>query len=202
MNSFVRALGLTSMTLWSLGAAAEVFSPGNQRNGLDDLNETDVEHGVFSVGYANTLAYNNDSQPGIMFTARYFAGEKWYLLGEAQLGQFSTRAVINDGQEVRSDDEELLRYSAGAGYSLLQGTASTSGVRAVPWVLAAELHAGEQHSGDTSGRYASLCMTVQFHGERIWTGLGVREFLVDDERLQSLESDGGTQWDISLGLYY
>ena len=202
MNSFVRALGLTSLAFWSLGAAAEVFSPGNQRNGLDDLSETAVEHGVFSVGYANTLAYNNDSQPGIMFTARYFAGEKWYLLGEAQLGQFSTRAVINDGQEIRSDDEELLRYSAGAGYSLLQGTASTSGVRAVPWVLAAELHGGEQHSGDTSGRYASLGMTVQFHGERIWTGLGVREFLVDDERLQSLESDGGTQWDISLGLYY
>jgi len=69
-------------------------------------------------------------------------------------------------------------------------------------VLAAELNAGEQHSGDTSGRYASLGMNVQFHGERIWTGIGVREFLVDDERLQSLESDGGTQWDISLGLYY
>jgi len=106
MNSFTRVVGLAGMTLWSFTAAAEVFSPGNQRNGLDDLGDTEVEHGIFSVGYANTLAYNNDSQPGILFTARYFAGEKWYLLGEAQLGQFSTRAVINDGQEVRSDDEE------------------------------------------------------------------------------------------------
>ncbi len=202
MTSFLRTVGLAGMALCSLSAAAEVFSPGSQRNGLDDLSETEVEHGVFSVGYANALAYNNDPQPGILFTARYFAGEKWYLLGEAQIGQFSTRAVINDGQEIRSDDEELLRYSAGAGYALLQGTASTSGVRAVPWVLSAELNAGEQHSGDTSGRYASLGMSVQFHGDRIWTGIGVREFLVDDERLQSLESDGGTQWDISLGLYY
>jgi len=190
------------MASLSPSALAEVYSPGNQSNGLDALEDTPVQHGMLGAGYANTLSTNNDAQPGMLFTGRYFAGEKWYLLGELQFGTFSTRAVVQNGEEVRSDDEEMLRYSAGAGYALLQGTASTSGARAVPWVIAAELTAGEQNSGDTSGRYASLGTSVQFHGDRIWTALGVREFLVDDERLQSLESDGGTQWDISLGMWF
>lgn len=185
-----------------ISASAEVYSPGNQNNGLNELEDTDVQHGVFSVGYVNTLAYNNDSQPGILFGGRYFAGERWYLLGELQVGSHSTRAVVSNGEVLREDDEELLRYSAGAGYAILQGTASTSGLRAVPWSIAAEFNAGEQQSGDTSGRYASLGLNVQFHGERVWTSVGVREFLIDDERLQALESDGGTQWDISLGLWF
>jgi len=45
-------------------------------------------------------------------------------------------------------------------------------------------------------------MSLQFHGERVWTALGTRQFLITDERLERLNSDGGIQWDISLGLWF
>lgn len=186
----------------SLAADSQVYRPNVQNNGLDSIEGTQVQHGMFGAGYASTLTTNNDIQPGLLFSGRYFAGEKWYLLGEVQLGSFSTTAMIRDGVEIRGDSEDSLRFGAGAGLSLLQGNASTSGITAVPWVLATELMVGEQYSGDTSGRYTSLGMSLQFHGERVWTALGTRQFLISDERLQSFDSDGGIQWDISLGLWF
>jgi len=197
-----RLCAIAGLMVASAGVHAEVYRPNVQGNGLDSLQETDVQRGMFGAGFANTLTTNNDSQPSMMFSLRHFGGEKWYLLGELQMGLFSTRAVFQDGEEVRSDDEELLRFSFGAGYALLQGTASTSGVRVLPWSLAVEATVGEQYSGDTSGQYGSVGMSVQFHGERVWTSLGVREFLLTDERLAGIDSDAGTQWDISLGLWY
>lgn len=187
---------------FSVSASAEVYQPGMQGNGLNELEETLVQHGMFGAGFASTLTSNNDHQPSMVFSGRYFAGEKWYLLGELQLGTFSSSAVEVDGEELRAESEEALRYTFGAGYSLLQGTASTSGIRAVPWVLATEFNVGEQTSGDTSGRYTSLGVSVQFQGERIWTALGFREFLISDERLEQLGSDRGMQWDISLGMWF
>ena len=186
----------------SLAADSQLYRPKVQNNGLDEIKGTDVQRGMFGAGYASTLTTSNDIQPGLLISGRYFAGEKWYLLGEVQLGSYSTTAIIQDGVEVRGDSEDALRFGAGAGLSLLQGNASTSGITAVPWVHAAELAVGEQYSGDTSGRYTSLGMSLQFHGERVWTALGTRQFLITDERLERLNSDGGIQWDISLGLWF
>ena len=186
----------------SLAAESQLYRPKVQSNGLDAIEGTDVQRGMFGAGYASTLTTYNDIQPAMLISGRYFAGEKWYLLGEVQLGSYSTTAVIQNGVEVRGDSEDALRFSVGAGLSLLQGSASTSGIIAVPWVLATELAVGEQYSGDTSGRYTSLGMSLQFHGQRVWTGLGGRQFIIADERLEQLNSDGGIQWDISLGLWF
>lgn len=190
------------MPVPSLAAESQLYRPKVQSNGLDAIEGTDVQRGMFGAGYASTLTTYNDIQPAMLISGRYFAGEKWYLLGEVQLGSYSTTAVIQNGVEVRSDSEDALRFSVGAGLSLLHGSASTSGITAVPWVLATELAVGEQYSGDTSGRYTSLGMSLQFHGQRVWTALGGRQFIIADERLEQLNSDGGIQWDISLGLWF
>lgn len=199
LSALVAALVISAP---SIAEESQLYRPNVQNNGLDSIKGTEVQHGMFGAGFASVLSANNDIQPGMLLSARYFAGEKWYLLGEVQLGSHSTRAVFINDVEVRSDSEDALRIGAGAGLSLLQGNASTSGITAIPWVLATELSVGEQYSGDTSGRYTSLGMSLQFHGPRVWTALGTRQFIISDERLQQLNSDGGMQWDISLGLWF
>lgn len=187
------------------GAVAEessVYRPQLKSNGLKSMKSVGVQHGMLGAAYASTLTSNNEVQAGVMMNTRYFAGERWYVLGELQIGEFSSSAVVVDGEVLREEKEDALRYAFGAGYAILQGSASTSGQYAIPWAIAAELAAGEQYSGATSGQYTALGLSVQFHGPRVWTALGVREFSIADERLKTLGSDRGMQWDISLGMWF
>jgi len=198
------ATGALLLVLSSAVAAesTSVYKPVVRGNGLKDLESSGTQHGMLGAAYANTLTTQNDVAAGLLLNARYFAGERWYLLGEFQYGEFNSEDLIKDDEVVIEAGEDALRYAFGAGYSILQGNASTSGQYAVPWSIAAELAVGEQTTGDTSGQYTSLGLSVQFHGPKIWTAIGTRQFKVADERLESLGTDRRMQWDISLGMWF
>lgn len=202
MKKLAFALLAMAVAQVTVAAEAEVYRPQLKTNGLKDMKSIGVQHGMLGAAYASTLSSNNEVQAGVLMNARYFAGERWYVLGELQIGTFSTSEVVVDGEVLRDEKEDALRYAFGAGYAILQGSASTSGQYAIPWAIAAELAAGEQYSGETSGQYTSMGLSVQFHGPRVWTAIGGREFSIADERLKELGSDRGMQWDISLGMWF
>ncbi|WP_300426563.1 hypothetical protein [uncultured Thalassolituus sp.] len=201
----MRALLCAALITAALPAFADnasVYKPRVQANGLKDIKSAGTQHGMLGAAYANTLTTGNEIQAGLLLNGRYFAGDRWYLLGEFQYGEFNSEDLSDGDTLVIEEGEDALRYAFGAGYSVLQGNASTSGQYAVPWSIAAELAVGEQTTGDTSGQYTSLGLSVQFHGPKVWTAVGARQFVISDERLEQVGADRGMQWDISLGMWF
>ncbi|HBS41939.1 MAG TPA: hypothetical protein DEA26_04605 [Oceanospirillales bacterium] len=202
MRSITLALaGLLMLTAAGVRADETIYQPAPMvDNGLNDLTKPSTQHGMLGLGYTTSLIENTGLQNGVLVSARYFTGDKWYALGEVEMATYSTNTLVADDSVNVPDDST--RYALGMGYSLLQGNASVSGKTVMPFVLAVELAAGEQSFGDTGGLYLSGGISTQVHWKKYWGALGIRQFNLDENAQPLINSEWGIQWDIQLGFWF
>lgn len=181
-------------------SSTDIYDPQVKYSGLEDLDSVERQHGTIGVGFSNTVAEKQELKPGVNLSARYFAGERWYVTGE--LGFSSYFDFSLDEGFVLEEREQVLLAAAGLGYAILQGTASTFGDYTFPWLMAVEVAMGSQQSGDTRGRYTSLGLSWQVNATNYWYSFGARQYRVDDQRLKLLGANEGMQWNLSFGIYY
>ncbi|MDF1762678.1 MAG: hypothetical protein P1U57_04640 [Oleibacter sp.] len=181
-------------------AEVELKNVKMRTNGLADFQSTYAKHGMLGIGLTNTLSENSESGLGVMFTGRYFATEKWYALGEFALSE--SKGMDATANTSSSSNDGVTRYALGLGYSVLQGTVSIYGERAMALTLAGELAVGEQTTYGNGGRYTSGGVSLQLQAPKYWTALGVRQFMIADDNLESIGQNRGMQWDISLGFWF
>lgn len=180
----------------------QIYKPIVIENGLNDLEDVKTRQGMLGIGYANVLPENTVTSHRALINAKYLAGENWYWTGEFQTGVNNSSELVVDNVVYREKDEAVTRYGLGAGYAFLHGNASFSGKITMPWQMTAELLVGQQQTAQTSGQYASMGLSTQLLGKRFWGALSLRQFNVGDERLKTLGSNWGTQWDILFGFWF
>ena len=181
-------------------SSTDIYDPQVKYSGLEDLDSVERQHGTIGIGFSNTVAEKDELKPGLNLSARYFAGERWYVTGE--LGFSSYFDFTLDKGLVLEEREQVVLTTAGVGYALLQGTASTFGEFTFPWLMAVEVAMGSQQTGDTRGRYTALGLSWQLNTTNYWYSFGTRQYRVDDQRLKALGANEGIQWNMSFGIYY
>jgi hypothetical protein len=177
-------------------SSTDIYDPQIKYSGLEDLDEVERQHGTIGIGFSNTVAEKDELKPGVNLSARYFAGERWYVTGELGFSSFLDESFVLE------EREQVFLANAGVGYALLQGTASTFGNYTFPWLMAVEVAMGSQHTGDTRGRYTALGLSWQIKATNYWYSFGARQYRVDDQRLKTLGANEGMQWNLSFGIYY
>jgi len=181
---------------------SDIYQPDVRRAGLKQTESLDVRRAMVGIGAVYQSQDNLQSRLGINLNLRWLAGERWYVLGEYQYAPFNEDEV-SDGTEVLLQANETASVlAAGAGYVVMQGSASFNGRRTFPWQLAAEGFVGEQFTGDTSGRYTGIGFSWQIIEQDYWVAMGWRVYQSDDERLNGLDVNSGAQWGVSFGSWF
>lgn len=188
---------------WVNAETTDIYQPRLKIAGLDKSENINRRYGSWGVGLAQQAQDNLSSRSALNVTARWFAGERWYLLGSAQIAPFNEDEVRDgSGRVLLESGEQANVLNAGAGYAFLQGAASFSGRTSYPWQVAVEALLGEQYTGDSSGRYTGLTFSWQLLGDDYWFATEWRAYQSDDSRLDKLNVNKGMQWGVSFGSYF
>ena len=182
--------------------AKDIYSPTPDQSAALSNPTGTVRHGSWGMGLNYLSQENLAAHMGISMNVRWFAGERWYVLGEYQYAPFNGDVTATSGSSTLEANENAHVIAAGAGYALMQGSASINGRQALPWQLAVEGLAGQQLTGDTSGRYTGLGLSWQIIGREYWVASGWRLYTSDDSRLKDFNVQSGAQWGISFGSWF
>lgn len=181
----------------------DIYQPRIKVAGLEKTENIPQRYGSWGIGIAQQAQDNLSGRTAFYINGRWFAGERWYLLGMAQYAPFNGDEIRNgSGQILFSAGEQANVLAAGVGYAFLQGTASLNGQVSYPWQVAVEGLLGEQYTGDSSGRYSGLAFSWQILADHYWLATEWRTYQSDDSRLDSLNVNKGMQWGISFGSYF
>ncbi len=196
-------LCLLAVPLLVNAETTDIYQPRIKVAGLEKSENISRRYGSWGVGVAQQAQDNLSSRTALNFTGRWFAGERWYLLGSVQLAPFNQSEIRNSsGQVLLESGEQANVLAGGAGYAFLQGAASLSGRTSYPWQVAVDGLMGEQYTGDSSGRYTGLAFSWQLLGDDYWLATEWRVYQSDDSRLDKLNVNKGMQWGISFGSYF
>lgn len=182
--------------------ARDIYSPTDNQVYTADNTLAPVRHGSWGMGLNYLSQENLTAHMGISMNVRWFAGERWYVLGEYQYAPFNGDSTITSGGSTLEANEDAHVIAGGAGFALMQGSASINGRQSLPWQLAIEGLAGQQITGATSGRYTGLGLSWQVIGRDYWVASGWRLYASDDSRLKDFNADTGAQWGISFGSWF
>ncbi|MCT7359814.1 hypothetical protein [Thalassolituus pacificus] len=196
-------LCLLSLPLLSVAETTDIYQPRIKVAGLEQSENISRRYGSWGIGVAQQAQDNLSGRTALNISARWFAGERWYLLGTAQYAPFNRDEIRNgSGQVLLESGEQANVLAGGVGYAFLQGTASLNGHMSYPWQVAVEGLLGEQYTGDSSGRYSGLAFSWQLLGDDYWLATEWRTYQSDDSRLDKLNVNKGVQWGISFGSYF
>lgn len=180
----------------------DIYHPDIRTAHLEQNEAIDVHHGSWGVGVVYQSQENLAARMGLNLNGRWFASERWYLLGEYQYAPFNTDEISSNGSVLLESGETANVLAGGVGYSFMQGSASFSGLRSYPWQVALELLSGQQMTGDTSGRYTGAGLSWQVMSHDYWFAAGWRLYSADDSRLKNIDVNAGAQWGISFGSWF
>ncbi|UTW49749.1 hypothetical protein [Bacterioplanoides sp. SCSIO 12839] len=181
----------------------DIYQPRVLEAGVASDADIEQRHGSWGVGIAQIAQENLPSTLGLNASARYFAGERWYVLANIQLANLSDRVIRDDqGETLVKKDVTSVLVNTGLGYQLMQGNASFSGNRSYPWQFALEGYLGEQFNGESSGLYYGVGSSWQLQINDFWVSLDLKNFTIADDNLKQAEIDNGIQWGITFGSYY
>lgn len=196
-------LCLLSFPLLVAAETTDIYQPRLKVAGLEKSQDISRRYGSWGIGVAQQAQDNLSSRTAINISGRWFAGERWYLLGTLQQAPFNGDEIRDgSGQILFAAGEQANVLAGGVGYAFLQGTASLNGQVSYPWQVAVEGLIGEQYTGDSSGRYTGLVFSWQILADDYWLATEWRTYQSDDSRLDQLNVNKGVQWGISFGSYF
>ncbi|MCD8521585.1 MAG: hypothetical protein LRY66_11900 [Saccharospirillaceae bacterium] len=196
-------LCLLSFPLLAVAETTDIYQPRLKVAGLEKSQDISRRYGSWGIGVAQQAQDNLSSRTAINISGRWFAGERWYLLGTLQQAPFNGDEIRDgSGQILFAAGEQANVLAGGVGYAFLQGTASLNGQVSYPWQVAVEGLIGEQYTGDSSGRYTGLVFSWQILADDYWLATEWRTYQSDDSRLDQLNVNKGVQWGISFGSYF
>ncbi len=157
-----------------------------------DLDVTEYKWLIgFKVG--QLLPEYSESKGSIGISANYLVWDKWYAA--AQLD-------VNEWQLTPNSTKSAIAWSAGAGYSILQGAAYITDGLTLPWQVYVQLNMGEQILKSVSSTFASGALGWQLSNDNNFAAIEWRHFQFNDARLKQLGSDRGYEWSIKFGRYF
>ena len=183
-------------------AVSDIYQPDTRQVRVSGQEAIPVRNAMLGIGAVYQSQDNLESRLGVNMSVRWLASDRWYVSGEYQHAPFNQDAVVQDGAVVVEANENASVLAAGMGYAVMQGNASFNGRRSYPWQLAVEMFAGEQFTGDTSGRYTALGFSWQIIERDCWVAMGWRIYQTNDERLSKLDVNSGAQWGVSFGFWF
>lgn len=157
--------------------------------------DLDVEEYKWLLGVklGQLLPENTESQHTLGVSANYLVWDKWYAAAQVD---------VNEWQLTPNSTESAIAWSAGAGYSVLQGAAYITDGLTLPWQMYAQLNAGEQFLKSTSSTFVSAALGWQLSNDKNFAAIEWRHFQFNDDRLKQLGSDRGYEWSIKFGRYF
>ena len=202
MSRFLISSLLLLGSAYSFADTTDIYAPEVKRAGISAQESYEKRRGAWGFGLGYQSRDHLEASITYNLTARWFAGERWYLLGEYQHSPLSNDAVSDDNGAELEEDESSNLLAYGLGYTFMQGSAGFDGTQAFPWQLAAEVYLGEQSTGDTDGRYSALGLSWQIVDPDFWVAAGWRIYQSDDKRLEDLGMNRGAQWALYFGSYF